>query len=216
MPSTLVHVGLAALLGTALLGERFEVRALAVVMVAGAVPDLDTFVGLWLMDGGHRTLFHTLMFPALVLAVLGWDSWWRERSWLRTHWGDVGVRAAWVSVVGGWVISQILLDAFFNGANLLWPLHDQFIDLSGYVAVTDQRGLVQTMFGLEWTADGARIAPEHRRGGRRETHYYTGVNPGDAADPGVERIFPIAENGPLFLVMVAGYLAAAIRVWESR
>lgn len=215
MPSTLVHVGFAGLLGTALLSEHFDRRSIVIVMGVAALPDLDTFIGLWLMTGGHRTVLHNLVFPALALGLVWWDTTWRRRSAIRGRWGRYGVRVVWVSILAGWVVSQVFLDAFYNGANLLWPLHDEFIDLSGWLVISDQRGLVQTFFGLERTADGIAVAAEHSRGPAAETHYYTGVDPGPDTDPGAERWLPIFDSGPLFVVAVSGYLSVGLRLLEA-
>lgn len=214
MPSTVVHVGLAALVGTALLSDHFDARAILVVMAAGAAADVDTFLGLWI-PGGHRTILHNLVWPALAVAAVWWDIRWRDTSLIRSRWGERGVRVVWVSLVGGWVVSQVLLDAFFNGANLLWPLHDEFIDLSGHLLVSDQRGLVQTFIDIEWGPDGPAVGSEHSRGTSRETHYYTGVDPGPDASPDTERWLPIVDSGPLFVVAMAGYLVMAVRLIEE-
>lgn len=216
MPSTLVHVGLAALLGTALLGDHFDARAILVVMAAAALPDLDTFIGLWFVVGGHRTILHNLVFPAIALSVVWWDLSWRERSSIRERWGDYGVRLVWVSIVAGWLTAQILLDAVHNGANLFWPLHDQFIDLSGHLIISDQRGIVQTFIEFERTAEGISVAPEHSRGTSEDTHYYTGVDPGPDATPDTERWLPVFDAGAYLLVAVAGYATAGFRLLEAR
>ncbi len=213
MPSTVVHVGLAALVGTALLSDHFDGRAILVVMAAGAAADLDTFLGLWI-PGGHRTLLHNLVLPAIAVAGLWWDLRWRDTSMVRSRWGARGVRVAWVSLLGGWVLSQVLLDAFFNGANLLWPLHDEFIDLSGHLIVSDQRGLVQTFIDIEWGPEGPAVGGEHSRGTTQETHYYTGVDPGPDASPDAERWLPVFDSGPLFVVALAGYVVTALRLYE--
>ena len=47
MPSTVVHVGLAGLVGAALLGDRFDTRAILFVMAATAIIDLDTLIGIY-------------------------------------------------------------------------------------------------------------------------------------------------------------------------
>lgn len=216
MPSTVVHVGLAALLGTALLSDYFDARSIFVVMAVAAMPDLDTFIGLWLMEGAHRTVLHNLVVPGIALGLVWWDIRWRSTSFLRDRWGDYGVRVAWVSIFAGWIVAHVLLDAFWNGTNLFWPLYDQFIDLSGRVYLSNHEGLVQTFIALEVGPDGIRIAEEHRRGGTGEMHYATGADPGPDAPADVERRFPIAESGELFVVAMAGYLAAAVRLWERR
>lgn len=215
MPSTVVHVGFAALIGTALLSKHFDGRAIFVVMAAAVFPDIDTFIGVWVMEGGHRTVLHNVVFPSLALALVWWDVRWRSTSSIREWAGDYGVRVAWVSILGGWLVAHVLLDAFHNGVNLFWPLYDQFIDLSGQLYISNQEGLVQTFIALEYGEDGLRIAEEHRRGATGEMHYRTGVDLGPDPEPDAERWFPIADTGELFLLAMTGYLAAAYRVWET-
>lgn len=213
MPSTVVHVGFAALIGTALLSKHFDGRAIFVVMAAAAFPDIDTFIGLWVMEGAHRTVLHNVVFPSLALGVVWWDTRWRATSFIRDRAGEYGVRVAWVSILGGWLVAHVLLDAFHNGVNLFWPIYDQFIDLSGQLYLSDQQGLVQTFVTLD--GEGLRIAEEHRRGGMGDTHYRTGIDLGPDAAPDAERKFPIADTGELFLLAVTGYLAAAYRIRET-
>lgn len=217
MPSTVVHVGFAALIAAALLGKHFDERALVVVMAVAAFPDLDTFIGLWLMDGGHRTVLHNVVFPSILLAVLWFDVFVREQSYVLRRWGAYGFRVAWVSLLGGWIVAHVLLDAYHNGVNLLWPLHDEFIDLSGHLLISDQRGIVQTFVEFDVGEDGTRqIAEDHSRGASDEHHYYTGADPGDDAPEDVERLFPIFDTGEYKLLGMTGYLVAAFRVWEHR
>jgi len=55
------------------------------------------------------------------------------------------------------------------------------------------------------------------RGTTADVHYRTGVDPtppGEPADADVERRFPIADNGQLFVVMLSGYLVAGYRLIE--
>lgn len=215
MPSTVVHVGVAALIGTALLAKHFDARAIFIVMAVAAFPDIDTFIGLWVMDGGHRTVLHNLVFAAIALAVIWWDTRWRSTSAIRERAGDYGVRVAWVSIVAGWLVAHVLLDAFHNGVNLFWPVYDQFIDLSGQLYISDQEGLVQTFITLELSDTGVQIAEEHRRGSADERHYRTGVDLGPNAPDDAERKFPIGDTGELFLLSLTGYLVAAFRIWDT-
>ncbi|MFP4590751.1 MAG: metal-dependent hydrolase [Halobacteriales archaeon] len=209
MPSTVVHLGLAALIAAALLDDRFDGRALAVVLLAVAIPDLDTVLGLW-WDGAHRAVLHNLWVVALPALALVLDTRLRRRSWLRGRWGDRGVRVAWVALVAT-LLAQIALDAFFNGANLLYPVHDAFIDLSGEVYVSNREGLVQTFVDLG-DPEGAV------RGTTEDVHYRTGVDPAPRgeSDAGHERRFPIADDGMLFVVMASGYLVAGYRLLAGR
>ncbi len=209
MPSTLVHLGLAALIAAALLDERFDVRALAVVWIVVVVPEIDTFLGLW-WDGAHRAVLHNVWVVVLPAVALWWDTRWRSRSTVHDRWGTDGIRLAWVSLVA-LLLAQIALDAFFNGVNLFYPVYNAFIDLSGEVYLSDQDGLVQTIIELE---DPESVV----RGDTDEVHYSTGVDPAPpgASDADAERIFPIAMDGPLLVVMACGYLVAGYRLVHDR
>jgi hypothetical protein len=193
MPSTVVHVALAGLVGTALLAEHFDGKAVLVVMAATAFIDLDVFVGL-VLPGTHRAAFHTLLLPGLVSAVIWWDlrgrehsllrerSWVRSRSRIRSRWGARGVRVSWVSIVAV-TLAGIGPDLFFNGVNLFYPVHDQFFDFSGKVLYSNQRGVVQTMIDLDFEALFERIS-EMGSGAGDGTGAEQGAGPnGDDSEP---------------------------------
>lgn len=202
MPSTLVHLAVGALLAAGLLGEEYDGRTLGVVLVATAIPDLDTFIGI-AFPGTHRALLHTLLVPMALAAVVAYDTRVRDHAVLST---PRAVRVAWVSVLA-YALAGIGPDLFTNGANVLYPLHDSFISLSGRVWITDQRGLVQTV----WEAQGSV------RGTTETTHFATGVDTTRGPDPTeTERIFPIVDTGfQLLLVLAAGVVTAG-RLWTAR
>lgn len=217
MPSTLVHVGFAALIGTALLADRFDARSILVVMAFAAFPDLDTFVGLWILDGGHRTALHNLVLPSVLLLGVWADANRGEHSVIRSQWGPDAHRVAWVGILGGWIVAGVLLDAYHNGANLLWPLHDELIDLSGHLLISDQRGIEQTFISLETAEDGSKqVAEGDSFGAADEMHYYTGADPGPDADADAERWFYIFDRGEFKLLALTGYLSAGWRLYEER
>ncbi len=218
MPSTLVHVGFAALIGTVLLGEYFDVRAIAIVLLVAAIPDLDTLIGLWVLDGAHRTLLHNGILPSVFLLAGIVDTQFREESVLRETIGGRGIRIYFVSVIGAWITAHILLDSFYNGTNLLWPFYDQYIDLSGKLYYSDQHGFVQTFIDLERHADTGTIqlTSDNVRGSSQNYHYYTGFDPGPAYPGDVERRYSLSETGELFLLMITGYVATFYRLWETR
>jgi inner membrane protein len=159
MPSTVVHVALAGLVGTALLAEQFDGKAVLVVMAATALVDFDVFVGFWI-DGAHRAAFHNLLVPLLGSALLWWDLRYRNRSHLRSRWGARGVRIGWVSVVAV-TFAGIGLDAFLNGVNLFYPLHDQFYTFSGKVYYSTEEGFVQTLVSIDFEAFIDSLVPEN-------------------------------------------------------
>ncbi len=150
MPSTLVHVALGGLIGTALLGDAFDRRAIAVVMAVAAIPDLDTILGIW-VPGAHRAVLHTMIWPVLFGVVLAWDTGLRPRSALRQRAGDRAVRVAWVMLCA-LLFAHVLYDGVANGVNLLWPVHDRFYDFSGELLVSTDRGIVQSF--IEFGANG--------------------------------------------------------------
>jgi len=203
MPSTLVHLALGALIAAALLEDAFGPRALAVVLAAVAVPDLDTFVGIAL-PGTHRAALHTILVPLLAAAAIVYDL-RRENSWLRAR-GAGTVRVAWVAVLA-YVVAGIGPDLFFNGVNILYPLHDRFYELNGRVLVSNQRGLVQTF----WEA------AESTGGTTENTHYRTGADVSRGEDPAnAERVFPIATSGLQMLLLLAATVVTGVRLWLDR
>ncbi|QLK26392.1 metal-dependent hydrolase [Natrinema zhouii] len=211
MPSTVVHVAFAGLLGVALLGDEFDTRAILLVMGCSALLDLDTLIGI-VVPGTHRAALHNVWLVLVPAAVLLWDGAVREESIARKRWGESAPRIAWVTLAA-LLFAHILFDAFFNGVNLLWPVHDRFYDLSGSLLVTDQRGLVQTFVEL----DPGGLAESTARGTTENTHYRTGFDPArDEPATGVERIFPIAATGERFVLTVAGFTAVIVRIAEDR
>ncbi|MFC6767888.1 metal-dependent hydrolase [Natrinema soli] len=211
MPSTVVHVAFAGLLGVALLGDEFDTRAILFVMGCSALLDLDTLIGV-VVPGTHRAALHNVWIVLVPAAALLWDGAIREESIVRKRWGASAPRVAWVTVAA-LLFAHILFDAFFNGVNLFWPLHDRFYDLSGTLLVTDQRGLVQTFIEL----DPGGVAESTARGTTETTHYRTGFDPTrDEPTTGVERIFPVAATGERFVLTLAGFAAVLVRIAEDR
>lgn len=205
MPSTLVHVGFAALLAAGLLGAEFDARALGVAAAAAAFPDLDAFVGL-AVAGAHRTVLHTLFVPATVAVALVAET-RRERSALRARYGDRGVRVTWTAVAT-LALAGIGPDLFVNGVNAFWPVRDAFYALDGTVAVSTRRRFVQTVIDF-----GAEAEP---RPTTETLHYATGVDPAPGSDPAnVERTFPVARAGWQLLVLVSAAVVVRVRLRRS-
>ncbi|GAB6861866.1 metal-dependent hydrolase [Haloplanus litoreus] len=205
MPSTVVHLAIGGTVAAALLGDEFDRRAVAVVLAATAVPDLDTFVGL-AVQGAHRALLHTLVLPAVTGVALTYDTRLRGRSRLHDRWGDRGVRVAWVALAA-LLVGGILPDLMTNGVNAFYPLYDRFLTVDGELLLSNQRGVVQTFVDL--TADPKRTT--------ENTHYWTGVDPSPGAEPeNVERIFPVVRSGFQLLVIVLGVFTLGARFRDER
>lgn len=203
MPSTLFHAAIGGLIAAALLHDEFDHRAVAVVALATVVPELDTFLGLWI-QGAHRTYTNNVFVPLALAALVHYDVSVRPRSYLRERWGAGMSRIAWVGVLV-LAVAGIGIDLFYNGVNLFFPVVDQFYSFSGEVLVSNQRGLVQTMIDVEKSAKGTT----------ETVHYWTGVDPTAGAEPkNVERTFPIAGSGIQFLLTVTGFAVVAYRLAE--
>jgi hypothetical protein len=216
MPSTLVHLAFGGLLAAALL-PRLTGRSLAVVLVAVAVPDLDTFLGL-AIEGGHRALLHTTLLPLVLGVLLAYDV-RREASWLRDRFGNGGPRVAGVALVA-MALAGIAPDLFTNGVNVLYPLHDQFYRIRGELLLSNQRGIVQTFVDLSppdpagnGGGDGATSGAV---GSTQEVHYRTGVDPQKGAEPAaVERTFYVLQSGRDLMVVLVSALVVGTRLRED-
>lgn len=209
MPSTVVHVALAWLVAAGLLGSAFDRRALLVVFAVAAFPDLDTVVGL-VFAGTHRAAFHTLLIPLGGAGLVYWDTRVRESSWLRGRYDDWGVRVAWVSVVA-YAFAAVGLDLFHPlGANVLYPLHDQFYSITGDLTYSTAEGWKQSFVEFQ-TADAGGGADVGQRGSTGEVHVPSGVDTDRGPDPEeVERHFPIAFGGwQVFVVLTSAVVLAA-------
>lgn len=210
MPSTVVHLAFAGMIAAALLGPAFGRRALLVVLVVTALPDLDAFVAL-VSTAGHRTALHTFVFPAVVAGGVLYDTRIRDRSWLRTTLAGHGVRVAWVSVIC-LVVAGIGLDLFSaGGANPLWPLHDQLYVIDGKLELSSRRGIVQTF--VDFSTDSGVPEPPSL-GSSEEVTITTGIDPSPAeGEEPVDRIFPIARAGWQLLLLIVGTAVTAARFY---
>ncbi len=217
MPSTLVHMALAGLFGAALLGPELDRRGVAVLLGLCAFADLDAVLGL-VVTGAHRAAFHTLLIPFTAAALLAYDH--QTGGRLRTRYGGRGERLAWTGVAV-YAFAVIGPDLVWNGVNALYPVHDQFVALSGEIRVSDQRGLIQTFVDLSppeqsETGSGVDAAVDSvSRGNTSETQYATGVNPspGEPDEGPVERVFPVARDGLDLLLLVSGTVVTGARLW---
>lgn len=226
MPSTLVHLALAGVVACALLRDSFSVRALAVVLGAIVFVDLDVFVG-WVVLGAHRAAFHTLLLPAALVAALVYDLRVADRSRLVDRFGPTAPRVGGVTVTAV-VVAGILPDLVTNGANVLWPIHDQFYVLDGRARLSDRRGLLQT-FVEEETAQGSTDDTQFRTGADPNPDETQSVEEvaesatgggdggdGDGQEEAPERVFLLVNSGLELLLVAAGAAITSFRTWELR
>ncbi|NIC00174.1 metal-dependent hydrolase [Halobacterium sp. R2-5] len=209
MPSSVVHVAFGALVATALLRE-FDAKLLAAVCAFAALPDVDTFLGIWIA-GGHRAILHTALLPAVLGAFVYWDS-RRPDSWLCERFGPNGPHVAGVGVVA-LLFGGVLPDLMTNGVNLLYPVHDRFYTFAGSIELSSTEGLVQTFvdFGDE-PGGGGTVG-----GTTENTHYYTGVDLERGEDPeNAERVFPVVSSGLQLVVVLTALAGVAGRFREGK
>jgi hypothetical protein len=206
VPSLVVHLALAGLLAAAFFHEDFDARALAVVFVATTIPDLDVFTG-FVIAGGHRSVLHTLLIPLGAGALLVYDTRLRAASLLESRWGLRGVHIAWVSLLA-YAVAGIGLDLLY-GVNPLYPIHDQFYELSGKLVYSTQRGIVQTFVDLGGS-EGLGSAKE-------VGHVSSGVDPSQGSEPeDVERVFPVARAGWELYLTLTSAVVLAVRLVGTR
>ncbi|MBV0922821.1 metal-dependent hydrolase [Halomicroarcula limicola] len=211
MPSLVVHYAFVGLLAATLLGAAFDRRSLLLSLVVVTIPDIDAFIALF-SRAGHRTATTNLVIPAILALVLAADLYWRDESYVRTRWGAYGVRVAWFCIVV-YAVGHVLFDTVTGGANLLWPIHDEFYVFRGRLELSTRRGIVQTF--VEWKPNsGGGSSPSLKSIGNTSTvQMDTGVdpNPGRAEPENVDRIFPVVRGGWQLYVLVTGTLATAAR-----
>lgn len=206
-----VHWALAALIATSLLGDEFDTRSLTFVLLITAIPDLDVILGLYIL-GTHRAALHNIWVPLIAISLIYYDVYRRDQSFILTRFGTRGLRIAWVSIVAV-VVAGIGLDLFWNGVNLFYPVHDRFFRLWGKIVISNQRGLVQTVWQTAETTEGLTTVG----GTTQDTHYSTGVDPTPGEEPpDVERIFPIAQGGFQLALIVSAIIVTTTRLWMAR
>jgi len=208
VPSTLVHVAVGGLVGAALLGDRFTPKAIALVLVAAAVPDLDSFLAP-VIAGAHRSALHTLLLPALLGAVVYIDARVLGHSRIRERWGTSAPYVAGVAIAT-LLAGGILPDLVTNGVNTLWPLHDQFYTVDGEFKLSTTEGLVQTFVDLS-------PAEPSRPSTTDNTRYSTGADPTPwKEDEGpVERVFPLVTAGWQLMLVSLSAVTVSVRSWQS-
>lgn len=209
MPSTLVAAALAGLLAAALLEDHFDARAVAVIVAAGAAPDLDAVAAL-AMEGLHNALLHNVFVPGVAAAVVLWDTRHRESSWLRERYGARGVRVVWVAVAA-YVVPGILLDLLnVESAAPLWPVHDRFYAVVGKFEVTTHEGVVFTF--LQPDLGPGPLFPHARRGTVAGGYVVPSfLNPAEGPDEGVARVFLAVQSGWELLVVLTSVTVLAVR-----
>jgi len=208
MPSTVVHVAFGALVATALL-RVFHAKSLAAVCAFAALPDVDTFLGVWI-PGGHRAILHTALLPVALGALVYWDA-RREDSWLRARFGPDATHVAGVGVVA-LALGGILPDLTTNGVNLFYPLHDRFYTFAGSLELSSTEGVAQTFVEFGEPEAGGTAG-----GTTENTHYYTGVDLERGADPAdAERVFPVVSSGFELTVVLTAVAGVVGRFREAK
>jgi membrane-bound metal-dependent hydrolase YbcI (DUF457 family) len=220
VPSTVVHLAFGLLVAAAVLGPYVDRRALLVVAGAVVFVDLDTVTSL-VLENTHRALFHTLLLPLFAATYLFAETRLSERSVTRERYGDRGVRVAWAAIAAV-VVSAIGLDLFTSlGANVLYPLHDQFYSFTGSVNYSTGTGLRQSFVEFRTQTPEPGAPPDARpdvsvdvgsRGSTRDYRVASGVNPERGREPeDVRRVFPVVQRGWQLWLVVASVVGLTMR-----
>ncbi len=208
MAGTVVHMAFAGMLAAALLGTAYDRRAVAVVLIATAFPDLDSFIAL-VASGTHRAFLHNFTLPALAAGALWLETRRGTDSLVRTRYGHRGVRVLWVAILA-YAVAGVGLDMVAGGVNPLYPLFDQFYVLEGKIELSNQRGIVQTF--VETNPDSGGVPAPDSLGSTNTTNFDTGVDPAQTGtDEPPERIFPVVRAGWQLLVLVVGTAVTVAR-----
>ncbi|WP_144799360.1 metal-dependent hydrolase [Halorubrum depositum] len=219
MVSTVVHAGFAVLLAAGLLDDRFDRRALAVLLLVVVAPEADSFLGP-IMPGAHRTVGHTLVIPAVAAVLLYYDTRIRETSAVRARLSARWITVAWAALFAH-VFAHVALDwVHLDGVNYLWPLRDQFLRLDGEIMLSTADGFVQTFVDLRVDPEtGTRTVDAGATGTTETVHVNNPVEPRDPAEEieePVERIFPVASAGWRLYLIGTGLFALAARRLQDR
>lgn len=118
---SLTQIVLGAAVGEAVLGKKVGNKAMLYGAIAGTIPDLDTFVGMFTDPVTavqiHRGFSHSIAFAILTAPLFGYlistyekKATWKQWSWLM-FWG---------------LLTHPILDAFTTwGTQVFWPLENR-------------------------------------------------------------------------------------------
>lgn len=207
MPTTGVSVAFGAFLAAALLGQQFDRRSVAVVLLAAAGPDLDVLLGYY-QETLHNAVLHNLLVPAALAALIYYDLRVRETSWLRTRGGDRAVRIAWVSLAA-FTLAGVGMDLLnIEGAAAFWPIDGTYYSVVGKIELNNKEGFVQTFVDLNLSGEGPLLSV-----GTHPPQYIPRL-PYDTARNRY-RLMVVESGWQLFMLLTAPVVLVA-RAWTER
>jgi hypothetical protein len=208
MPPTLVHAALGALLAVALLDGAYSRRAVVVVALAAALPDLDAPLSL-VVPGAHGAVLHTLFVPLGVALALWWDERHGGRL-LRARAGAAGVQVAWTAILA-YAVAGTGLDLFnVATANPVWPVDTMFYNVVGRAEYSTTEGFVQTFYRYDPTGRFIHYLGQRGRppGYCNPSAWTGGCGQGDT---GGERLVPLLQSGWQAALVLSAVVVAAAR-----
>lgn len=196
MPSTVVHVSFALIIACALIpNNRFTIKSLLIVALPVMFLDSDAFFYI-VEEGLHRALFHNIIIPSVIVAILLYDISIRDESYIGRKFNSSHAMSLIITSYTAVVIAGLGLDFADTGVNLFWPIHDQFYTLEGKFILSSENGIVQTFseFGTEKDTTDSVV-------------YNTPINPSSSGEN--SGTYPIAYKAwQLILIITSGILVS--------
>lgn len=209
MVSTVVHVSVAVLICCALLPDDvFSLKSLMIAVTPVALLDVDAFFFI-ISEGLHRALFHNILIPTIVIALIIYDTVVRESSYISRfvdpRYASSIAIASYVSII----FAGIGLDFSDTGVNIFWPLYDQFYTLEGKLIISSDDGLVQTFI-----EEPFKDVFEKTNNTKTTDNfvYRTPANPNPGSSEPAERIFPIAYKGWRLVLIGLSIVVVPIKI----
>ncbi|RNJ26618.1 hypothetical protein [Halosegnis longus] len=204
MVTTLVAVATGVLVAAAML-DRLSARAVGLVAVAAALPDVDAALAI-LHPGLHNAALHNVWLPLTAVILLT-----SRRIGLRERLTADAMRLAWAAVVAYTV--AVAFDLFnVESAAVLWPLHDRFFAVYGQLAYSTTEGLLFTFFEPQF--GGGELLPKAGQG--TVSGGYTVPSPFVTGDGETVRAVLVNAGWELLVALVAVVVVGLRFVEQTR
>lgn len=205
MPSTVIHLSLAFIIACTLIpNNMFTVKSLLIVSAPVIFLDIDAFFYV-VEEGLHRTLFHNVVLPTVIVLIFFYDIFIRDESYTKKRFDKTTATILIATSYTAVVIAGLGLDFADTGVNLFWPIHDQFYTLEGKFVLSSEKGIVETFseFGDEESASTTD-----------NVVYNTPINPSSPSES--ERVYPIAYKPWQLVLIIASIVLVPIKIIQAK